>query len=234
MLFAAALATLLLSPPDKVTIKDLKKGTGITIEAGDLVTVEYTGKLKNGKVFDSSKGKPPFNFTIGAGQVIKGWDQGLIGAKVGSKRLLTIPASLAYGNDGVGDIPGKATLIFEIDILKAYHPKDVQAITVTTTTEGTGDAVAAGDKIEVHYNGLFLNGAKFDSSYDRKQPFAVTVEETRLIKGFTQGLIGMKLGEKRRVEIPPTLGYGESQRGPIPASSTLVFELELMKLTKKG
>jgi FKBP-type peptidyl-prolyl cis-trans isomerase len=230
----AALALLNILSADKVTIKDLKKGTGPAIATGDLVSVNYVGKLKNGKTFDSNKDRPPFTFVIGAGQVIKGWEQGLLGGNVGATRQLTIPASLGYGKAGTDGIPGNSTLIFEVEILKTYKPKEEQRISVRTTADGTGEGVEAGDQIDVHYKGSFLNGLKFDSSYDRSAPLAVTVEETGLIKGFTQGLIGMKLGEKRRVEIPPSLGYGDRQRGPIPPNSTLVFELELMKLTKKG
>jgi FKBP-type peptidyl-prolyl cis-trans isomerase len=85
----------------------------------------------------------------------------------------------------------------------------------------------------VHYTGTFLNGFKFDSSYDRNEPFAVVLGQARVIQGFSQGLVGMKLKEKRRVVIPAKLGYKDVQRGPIPPNSTLVFELEAVRLTPK-
>eukprot|EP01027_Heterolobosea_sp_BB2_P023759 GEZU01035749.1.p2 GENE.GEZU01035749.1~~GEZU01035749.1.p2 ORF type:complete len:141 (+),score=39.87 GEZU01035749.1:60-482(+) len=87
-------------------------------KTGDRIRVHYTGTLTDGTEFDSSrKRNDPFTFTLGAGQVIKGWDQGLLGACVGEKRKLVIPAHLGYGDRGTGRIPGGATLIFETEIV---------------------------------------------------------------------------------------------------------------------
>ncbi len=107
-------------------IVELQPGPGAAIVAGQKAVVEYTGWLyetsaadKKGKEFDSSKnGGQPFRFTVGAGQVIKGWDQGVLGMKVGGKRRLIIPANLAYGDVGAGGvIPPGATLIFDVDLV---------------------------------------------------------------------------------------------------------------------
>lgn len=105
--------------PDKLKIEDVKKGDGAVVKDGDHVTVHYTGWLEDGTKFDSSKDrKEPFEVAIGAGYVIKGWDMGIPGMKVGGKRKLTIPHDLGYGKYGSGPIPGFATLIFEIELLK--------------------------------------------------------------------------------------------------------------------
>lgn len=105
--------------PDTLQIEDVKVGDGPEAKAGDTVKVHYTGTLMNGKEFDSSKGKDPFQFTIGKGQVIKGWDQGVPGMKVGGERKLTIPWKLAYGEKGSGDkIPPKAALKFDIELIE--------------------------------------------------------------------------------------------------------------------
>lgn len=106
--------------PKALQIKDLIKGTGATAEAGQTVTVNYVGALyKGGKVFDASwKRKEPFSFALGKGQVIAGWDRGIVGMKVGGRRELVIPAALAYGVKGSPPaIPPNAPLIFVVDLL---------------------------------------------------------------------------------------------------------------------
>ena len=100
-------------------IEDIKIGEGNEVKKFDIVTVNYTGTLEDGTNFDSSlnPGRTPFRFTVGAGQVIKGWDEGLMGMKVGGKRKLTIPPELGYGSRDNGPIPANSTLIFDIDLL---------------------------------------------------------------------------------------------------------------------
>lgn len=99
--------------------EDLIAGDGEEAKAGQLVTVHYTGWLENGTKFDSSKDRnDPFRFKLGAGQVIRGWDEGVAGMKVGGTRKLTIPAALGYGSRGAGGvIPPNATLIFDVELL---------------------------------------------------------------------------------------------------------------------
>lgn len=98
-------------------IADITVGTGATAAAGDFLTVHYTGSLTNGTVFDSSVGRTPFSFRLGAGAVIAGWDQGLVGMRVGGRRRLTIPPSLGYGSQAVGSIPPNSTLRFDVELL---------------------------------------------------------------------------------------------------------------------
>ena len=106
--------------PDGLKLWDIKVGTGDRAIGGMDVTVHYTGWLSNGKKFDSSLDRDePFTFRLGGRHVIKGWDEGVVGMRVGGKRRLEIPPDLAYGSRGAGrDVPPNSTLIFDIELLK--------------------------------------------------------------------------------------------------------------------
>jgi FKBP-type peptidyl-prolyl cis-trans isomerase len=105
-------------PPTKLDTVDVKVGTGAEAKSGDTVLVNYTGTLMDGTQFDSSIGKEPFKFQIGHGDVIKGWDLGVPGMKVGGKRTLTIPPDLGYGANGSPPkIPGNAGLKFDVELV---------------------------------------------------------------------------------------------------------------------
>ncbi len=108
-----------MSQTTELQVTDSALGTGDVAQAGDIVVVNYTGKFTDGTVFDSSFSRnEPFQFILGAGQVIKGWDQGIIGMKVGGKRTLVVPSDLGYGPSDYGPIPGGSTLVFDVELLK--------------------------------------------------------------------------------------------------------------------
>jgi FKBP-type peptidyl-prolyl cis-trans isomerase FkpA len=108
-----------ITSPSGLGVEELTLGTGAAATKGQRVTVHYTGWLVNGSKFDSSKDRgDPFVFSLGRGQVIRGWDEGVTGMKVGGKRKLTIPPELGYGARGAGGvIPPNATLVFEVELL---------------------------------------------------------------------------------------------------------------------
>jgi len=122
--FKPAAAPPLPPGPEKLIVVDEKVGAGAEVKNGDTVKVHYTGTLMNGKEFDSSRGKgKPFEFKVGTGGVIKGWDEGVLGMKVGGKRKLEIPADLGYGASGQPPkIPGGAGLKFDIELIEIAAP----------------------------------------------------------------------------------------------------------------
>ena len=103
---------------ERMVIEDVRMGDGDTVKAGDTVAVHYVGTLQDGTEFDNSKKRgTSFEFTVGGGQVIKGWDEGLVGMRVGGQRILVIPPEMGYGEKGIGPIPGGATLVFSIELI---------------------------------------------------------------------------------------------------------------------
>lgn len=109
--------------------------------------------------------------------------------------------------------------------------EEISELKIEDLVEGSGEEVKEGDTVSVHYSGTLLDGSKFDSSYDRDQPFSFTVGQGDVIQGWDQGVVGMKIGGKRKLTIPSQLGYGESGVGEdIPPNSVLLFEIELLSI----
>lgn len=219
-------------------------GTGTEAVVGKTVVVHYTGWLRDpqaenqhGKAFDSSVGRGPFSFNLGEGRVIRGWEQGVQGMKVGGKRTLQIPSTLAYGPRGAGRgvIPPDADLIFDIELLDVINLPEIEKI---DSKIGKGDEAKSGNTVTVHYTGWLRDpkakgqkGKEFDSSRKR-EAFSFTVNGGEVIRGWDLGVLGMKIGGKRTLIIPAALAYGarEVGNGLIPANSDLVFDVELLKV----
>ena len=226
---------------------EIVAGTGETPKPGDIVSVHYTGTLTNGVVFDSSYGRgQPIQFPLGQGRVIAGWDEGIGLMKTGGKARLIIPPALGYGAQGAGGvIPPNATLVFDVELVgiqagSAAAPTVVDAADYITTTSGmkyhdfvvgSGATPTSGQQVLVHYTGWLLNGAKFDSSLDRGEPFAFNIGVGQVIPGWDEGVMSMRVGGKRQLVIPAALGYGaRGAGGVIPPNATLVFEVELLEV----
>jgi FKBP-type peptidyl-prolyl cis-trans isomerase len=224
-------AALVLAPGSKLVIKDLKVGQGPAAKAGDVLTMLYRGTLKNGKVFDeTTPKKPPLAFTLGAKEVIPGWDQGLVGMKVGGRRRLSIPSALAYGASANGDIPANSDLFFDVELLRIDTKATDSKLVIKETKAGSGPTAKKGDTVKIHYTGKFLNGFVFDSSVG-KAPISFVLGGGKIIKGFDTGVTGMKKGGKRTITIPYKIADGDQGRQPvIPPKSTLVFDLELVSI----
>lgn len=145
--------------------------------------------------------------------------------------LLATFGILFFGNYIFGIAQGAQNQATTQKVAVSDATSDVSgAIEVEDSLVGTGQPVKAGDTVSVHYIGALADGSTFDSSYDRGEPISFTVGAGQLIKGFDQGVVGMQVGGKRKITIPPDLGYGAEQIGSIPANSILVFDVELISI----
>jgi peptidylprolyl isomerase len=207
----------------------------------DSVEVHYTGWTTDGRMFDSSvKRGQPARFPVGG--VIKGWTEGLQLMTVGEKRRFWIPAGLAYGESPGGGRPA-GMLVFDVELLGITSPpktpEDVAAapksakktksgIAYRVLKKGTGkDHPKADSTVEVHYSGWTTDGKMFDSSVARGQPAIFPLNA--VIKGWTEGVQLMVVGEKTRFWIPGPLAYDNSPREGAP-KGTLVFDVELLSI----
>ncbi len=234
--------------PNGLKWADVIVGTGEVAKTGDSVSVEYTGWLTNGTMFDSSYKRPSsFKFPVGQGKVIDGWDLGVAGMKVGGKRHLVIPGALAYGPHGRPPIiPADATLVFDIELKEIAAPRiapvaptvlpDGAFINSSTGLKfhdfevGTGNIAKPGATIAVDYTGWTTDGKKFDSSFDRPDPIRFPLGKGRVIKGWDEGIAGMQVGGRRQLVIPAEIAYGAQGRPPvIPPNATLIFEVVLVE-----
>jgi peptidylprolyl isomerase len=220
--------------------EDTVVGEGEGAALGDEVTVNYSGFLTDGTMFDSSIGGQPFTFTLGAGRVIPGWEEGLLGMAKGGQRILEIPGDLAYGEQGAGMIPPNATLIFEVEMVDfrpQLAPTEVSEYETTENNveyailvEGSGDPIKRNDLVTFTFNAWRGDGVMFDSSDQAGRPAQFTLGSSGLA-GLDEGMVGMLVGEKRQIRIPPEMAYGEEGAGEvIPPNDTIIFEIELLEV----
>ena len=236
------------TPPTELLIEDLVVGSGSPVGVGDFLIMDYVGvSYSTGLQFDASWDRgSPFPFELGAGRVIQGWDQGIVGMSVGGRRSLTIPPELAYGENGSGSgsIGPNETLVFVVDLIAsvpANLEKPTEELTSESTTElktndiseGSGATVQPGNVVYIHYVGVSAStGEQFDSSWDRgRSEFIGYISGTgNVIQGLDEGLLGMQVGGRRTVVIPPDLAYGENGAGDglIAPNETLIFTVDLL------
>lgn len=254
------------SPPQFLALNDLIEGIGHLYHEGEKVTVQYVGyDYEIGKKFASSweEGKP-FTFTLGKGEVIEGWEEGLLELEGGDRRELVVPPSETKGKLPPG-IPQGKTVIFVVEPLPTYveagrkrkaeapPPKSPTTPASTSKTKpkvevpsgpppnklvikdleaGKGPAAKKGDEVSVQYVGVFYeNGKEFDSSWSREAtPYTFKLGYAGVIQGWEQGIVGMKVGGRRELIIPPSLAYGSQQTGAIPPNSTLIFVIDLVEI----
>ncbi len=245
--------------PSGLKIAILQEGPGDEAKPGLATDVRYTAWVDGGRIFDSTQQKKAlFHFVLGSGDALKGLDEGVVGMKKGERRRLTVPPALGYGEKGMESmkVPTNATLIYDVDLVGVSEPQgpvlamqevqpemapEVKAISERSTSsrlkievlqQGAGEEAKAGQSVSMHYTGWLLHGAKFDSSRDRGKLFPFVLGAHQVIEGWDEGIVGMKVGERRRLTIPPSLGYGSQSKPKIPADSTLVFDIELIGVSE--
>ncbi|KAI5090964.1 peptidyl-prolyl cis-trans isomerase FKBP10 isoform X1, partial [Silurus meridionalis] len=205
---------------------------GREVQPGDYVRYHYTGSFPDGRIFDSSENKgKAFVGLVGVdSKVIPGLDRGVMGMCVNERRKITIPPHLGYGISGAGTvIPSDATLVFDVVLLDVWNKDDVVDTRLLLKPLSCRRSVQHGDFVRYLYNGSLINGTTFESSYGQNVTYDTYVDEDHLMRGMVQGLMGMCVGEKRSIIIPPFLAYGEKGYGvKVPAHATVVFDALLI------
>ncbi len=212
----------------KLVLKDTKEGTGPAIEKGDTAYLLYAGRLVDGTEFDSNlTAKFPFSVTVGMGQVIKGWDEGLVGLKVGGKRILRIPSEMGYGPQGSQKIPANSDLIFDVELVDLVKNGEEDIVDWNTLTPGSGAICKAGDKVTINYVAFSPLNSKFEEWSNQK--FKLGRDGDIGLPGLDFGITGMKVGEKRRIRLPSKVGYGPAGRSDlgVPPNMVVYFEVTL-------
>jgi peptidylprolyl isomerase len=225
--------------------KFTKLGDGAKAETGDVVTVNYIGKLANDSVFtDSYKQQNPFTFKLGQGKAIKGFDEAVSMMQIGDKLKVVIPPGIAYGKTGAGMFAPNSTLKFEIELmsfeqgLRPYDCKGKDTVKLAsgvkyiTILKGDGPNAVAGDMVTLHFAGYLPDGKMFDNSIERKQPYTWPLGKG--LPGLDEAIMQMSKGGKARVVVPYLLGFGENGRpGQIPPKTDCIFDIELLDVKPK-
>lgn len=242
--------------PATLSVTETQAGTGAVAASGTIPVVKYTlwlynsaaANLKGAQVDTGTiniAGTAYANLiTLGAGKLIAGFEQGVTGMKVGARRTLLVPSSLGYGATGAGtSIPPNTGLVFEVELVSVSNPVTVSSpatLTWTETLAGSGAVLVTGTTPIIKYTGWLYDatavnfkGAQFDTGTINATGTAtaslIKLGAGSLIPGFEQSVLGMKIGAKRTMWIPSSLGYGASGSGAVvPPNAGLVFDVELV------
>lgn len=219
-------------------------GTGAAPQPGNLITMAYTATLVDGTVLvDTYTEGEPVTTVWGKDWLLPGWEEGMGLMKAGGKAKMVLPPELAFGAEGYGSfIPGNAQVVIEVELLKVEEaplPNEVSADQLTASdtglqyydlVAGTGDEAVKSATVATHYTIWVKTDAGFDyiDTSLRDEPLEFVIGRGDMVfPGWDEGVIGMKVGGKRYLVIPPDLGMGDQDNGMVPANSTLVMEIEL-------
>lgn len=233
--------------PTELVVTDLEDGSGAQAAVGDTLFVNYVGVLtKDGTRFDGNFGGTPFAVTLGQRSVIQGWEDGLVGMKVGGRRQLDIPADLAYGDSGAGDVikPGDA-ISFVVDavaLVPATNASDKPSTTVAgrpniaqvateDLVQGDGAVAESGMTVAIHLVAFRADtGEELTSTWENGQVVSFPLEEGGTLPGLLSGIDGMKVGGRRQITVPFAEAWGEAgQQGiGLPATTDVVIIVDLL------
>ncbi len=218
------------------------KGAGAAPSQGVKVKVAYTGKLLDGREFDSGE----FEYRFDLNQVISGFDEAIGYMKKGGKATAIIPSHLAYGAYSVGSISSYSTLVFDLELIEVYgEEKEIEdrnqylldnnietlptesGLYYIETLTGTGEIPDTNDVVEIGYEGKYLDGTSFDSD-----TITYTHGTNQLIQGLEEGIGYMRAGGKSSLIIPSELAHGPVGSNTIPGYTTLIFDIEIISITK--
>jgi FKBP-type peptidyl-prolyl cis-trans isomerase len=219
---------------DKLKIDDVKVGTGPGAKNGDTVSVIYTGKLADGTTFDTNDkaSGQPFRFKLGAGSVIKGWDEGLIGMKKGGERKLSIPAELAYGSRAQAKIPPDSDLFFDVKLTTILSADELTTVQRSTMKKGTGPALKEGDTAVVNYTLSGDDGSIIDDKFAKKTYSFVVggLKGPKVLPVIDKAMRGMKQGGEISLKMPQMYGpHGPQFEG----NAMYTADITLVKVISK-
>ncbi|MEY4224429.1 MAG: hypothetical protein RIS33_1363 [Actinomycetota bacterium] len=233
--------------PTELVITDITEGDGAAAAEGDTVFVFYVGVLtKDGTRFDGNFGQSPFAVTLGSGSVIEGWEQGLVGIKSGGRRQLDIPAELAYGDTGAGDIIKAGDAIsFVVDavaVVPATSADDEPSVTVEATdnldelvvtdlADGTGTTAEMGMTVVLQLLAFRADtGEQIVSTWKDPQPVTFDLEDGGTLPGLLKALVGMQVGGRRQAHIPFEQAWGAEgqQQIGLPENTDVIVVIDLL------
>jgi peptidylprolyl isomerase len=242
------LVSLPTSTPTSLVITDVRTGTGAPAKDGDVLFVRYVGvRSANGEQFDQNfTTGDPLPVTLGAGGVIKGWDQGLVGVTQGGRRQLDIPPDLAYGDSPQGEVIQKGdALSFVIDVIgiaplatAADQPKvdvtangNIESMTTQDLVTGDGPVIADGQHVVVQITLLRADDAsQLSTTYQAGQPFVFVMGQKEVIPGLEQTVTGMHVGGRREAQVPYADAFGDAGRpdSGLPEKTDVVLVVDLV------
>lgn len=220
---------------------EIEEGEGLMVKPGDVVEVHYTGTLEDGTKFDSSLDRgQPISFTVGKGEMIPGFDEGVGLMKEGGKARLVIPPEIGYGEAGSGGaVPPNATITFEVELLTIDRPDPPQEVAETDYEVldngskyydfqvGDGESPEYGEAVVIHFTMWSDDGIRLQDSVEMGQPAIVPMQQGMQPGGLVEGILTMSVDGKRQLVIPPELAFGD-KGDLVNPNPTLIVEVQLL------